>query len=123
MSKLTDKVNSWATFVKSGLYLVGVIVMICGSVYLTIDRTFEAKVHQLNAQLDSRITVLEVYNADQIEKNILKQADKIQKGDTEDIKTADIEDALKYFPMLKDPSQRVIIAYEHIREWYKTHID
>lgn len=120
LEKAEKHLDRAAKNVKNIAYLLGVIVLICSSVYLTIDKTFDSKVAQLNATLDGRLTAVEAYTADQIEKNIIKQADKI-KGDPSDIKMADIEDAMRYYPMLKDPSQKVVFAYEAVKEYWRTH--
>lgn len=120
MNNITERLNGVSVTLKNIVFVVTTLATMCTSVYVTIDRTFEAKVNQLNANINQRISNLEEYTADQIMKNILKQADKIKKGNTEDIKQADVEDGLKYYKMLDEPiPENVRMAYQIMWEYYK----
>lgn len=104
---------------KNVLYFVGLIITICATVAVTVNATLDYKIAQLEDKIDNRIVAVEQWVYDQIEKNVIKQADKIQSGNFEDIKFADIEDALKYYPMLDNPSEQARIAYEIVLNYYR----
>lgn len=70
-------------------------------------------------EYENRVIIVETWVNDQIEKNVIKQADKILSGNYDDIKVADLEDALKYFPLLENPSEQSVIAYEIVKEYYQ----
>lgn len=115
------KFNDFSNLVKNVLYLLGLLGVICGSIYLTIDKTFESKVNEMARGLNQRVANIETYVNDQIVTYILKQVDKIKSGDEEDIKQADIENIMKYWHIVNEPADNIRIAYDQLVEYYKEH--
>lgn len=100
------------------LVLIAVVAVITAIAAVTVQ--IDQRLDSLEERVNDRLVVIEVWAYDQIEKNVLKQADKITSGNFEDIKTADLEDALKYFPLLENPSEASQIAYQIVVEYYQT---
>lgn len=127
VSKFNKAWKEWAVFIGA----IGVVlsVFLAGANYL-MGKQFEA--HMNNGQLgqmlasltskdaeqDSRLLSHDEYISSQIEKNILKQYDKIKKENFSDIKKEDLEDALRDFPKLKDPKPEVVRGYKAIETYY-----
>ncbi len=116
-----ERIKKLSDNAKHVMYLLGLIATICGSIYFTIDITLDAKFTQLNLDVERRLSITEQYMCSQIEKNILKQYDKIMSEDYDDIKLVDLEDCMKDWVLLENPSQNAITAFEVVRNYYLTH--
>ncbi len=115
----TKKLDTVAGVVKNVLYLIGVCTIICTSISVTIDRTFERKIGEYTVSVVRRLEKLESFMDDQIIRTIKVNADKINQGDFDDVKRAGLEDAIKYYPFLVDPTGDITLAYQTILDYYQ----
>lgn len=128
VSKFNKAWKEWAVF-------ASVVVFICGVLLGGINAIIQARLteHMSGGELgtvlvalsekdkeqDARLYSHDEYISAQIEKNILKQYDKIKKNNFDDIKKEDLEDALRDFDKLKDPSPNIVRAFEEIEKYYR----
>lgn len=128
VSKFNRLWKEWAVFAGILVLISGVLL---GGINYIVRAQFQA--HMKEGELGAVLTLLDAkdqeqdarlyshdeYISAQIEKNILKQYDKIKKGNFEDIKKEDLEDALRDFPKLKNPAPNTIRAFEEIEKYYR----
>ncbi len=137
----TERFNKFTGFVKNLIYLLGILGVICTTIIITINKTFDYKIAELNNNitlfinqiageirnemnaveiiLDGRIDDIETYIQQNIESLILRQGQKVSAPDTSDVKEQDVLDVINFFPLIENKtSERVRVAYELVREYY-----
>ncbi len=137
----TEQFNKFTGLLRNIIYLLGILGVICTTIIITINKTFDYKIAELNNNitlsinqisgeirnemnameiiLDGRIDDIETYIQQNIESLIMRQSQKVSAADKSDIKDQDILDCINFFILIQDKtSERVRVAYELVREYY-----
>ncbi len=121
MTKLVKGINSVTHLIKNIVYLCGAALLISSSVWVMVNTVLEDKIVATNQGLEGRVSALEQWMMDDIGGAILRQKEKIDTGDTQDLKKTGIELLLKQYQLLNDPPPNIKIAYETIEQYYREH--
>lgn len=118
------------------LAVTGIVTTSMSAYNKSLDKRFELYNSMITAQisednqrliepLSQRLEAVEVdiytlkgFQVAQIEKNIIKQYEKITNSDFGDIKKADLEDALNNYHLIVNPTPKISLAYTMIVEYY-----
>lgn len=126
MTKFAEITKKYAEIIKNTLYLLGIVAAIFAGTVAVINRTLDAKLDSyFNDSVVARFVAIETrlddseeYIIAQVAKNLEKQYEKVAK-DPADIKRADIEDCIKFWGIIKNPTDFQRIMYDTVLDYYK----